>query len=126
MQKRKHGGGRAFFTVGGKGKSTMAMVNAEVVNAESSYFLHATFCVIFCDSGRILDSKIPVKYRRICNINHNWVASSDAYQKLFRYINEIDQTPSRNAFSANLCYTASKSKGASKTSKNALNGGKLS
>jgi hypothetical protein len=38
------------------GKSTMNMINANKVNGESLYFLPATFCDIFCDSGRILDS----------------------------------------------------------------------
>jgi hypothetical protein len=46
-------------------KSTINMLNVNKVNAGSSYFLPATFCVIFCDSGRILDSWNPVKY--ICN-----------------------------------------------------------
>ena len=50
-------------------KSTINMLNANKVNAESSCFSHATFYVIFCDSGRILDSKIPVKYSRNREIN---------------------------------------------------------
>jgi hypothetical protein len=40
----------------------MVMVNAGVVNDESSYLFPVTFCVIFCDSGRFLDSRNPVKY----------------------------------------------------------------
>jgi hypothetical protein len=50
-------------------KSTMNMLNANKVNAESSYFLPATFCVIFRDSGRILDSWNPVKYSRNLSVN---------------------------------------------------------
>jgi hypothetical protein len=50
-------------------KSTMTMVNANKVNGESSYFLPATFCVIFCDSGRILDSRNPVKYTGTLEVN---------------------------------------------------------
>ena len=50
-------------------KSTIVLVNAGRVNGGSSYFLHATFCVIFCDSGRILDSWNPVKYIRNLSVN---------------------------------------------------------
>jgi hypothetical protein len=51
------------------GISTMNMLNASKVNGESSYFSHATFYVIFCDSGRILDSRNPVKYSRNLRVN---------------------------------------------------------
>jgi hypothetical protein len=50
-------------------KSTTTIVNANKVNGESSYFSHTTFYVIFCDSGRFLDSRIPVKYSRNLEVN---------------------------------------------------------
>jgi hypothetical protein len=50
-------------------KSTIVLVNAGRVNAGPAYFLPATFCVIFRDSGRILDSRNPVKYSRKSRVN---------------------------------------------------------
>jgi hypothetical protein len=50
-------------------KSTTNMVNADAVNVRARHFLHATFCVIFRDSGRILDSWNPVKYGDKLKIN---------------------------------------------------------
>jgi hypothetical protein len=43
------------------------MVNARKVNGRIPYFLPANFC----DSGRILDSRNPVKYNGNLQINPN-------------------------------------------------------
>jgi hypothetical protein len=51
-------------------KSTMDMANAKTVNADSQNLFLPQFCESFCDSGRILRFKNPVKYSGICNINH--------------------------------------------------------
>ena len=73
------------------GKSTIVLVNDGRVNAGSSYFLPATFCVIFCDSGRILDSQNPVKYSGNSPVNQksarSWlpgVINTDEYQYVAR------------------------------------------
>ena len=41
------------------------MVNVKAVNGEPSNFFLPHFCESFCDPGRFLHFKIPVKY--ICN-----------------------------------------------------------
>jgi hypothetical protein len=109
-----------------KEKSTTNMLNTNKVNGESSYFSHATFYVIFCDSGRFLDSRNPVKYSRICNINHDRAAplsrAALAPQKLSCHINGIDAESARNAFSTGLCYIASKSNDTFRASKNGRGG----
>jgi hypothetical protein len=46
------------------------MVNGGVVNGPASYFIRATFCIIFAVSGRFLHFKNPVKYSGRFKINH--------------------------------------------------------
>jgi hypothetical protein len=74
-------------------KSTTTIVNANKVNGESSYFLPATFYVIFCDSGRFLDSRNPVKYSRNLKVNgemvHSAIPGAAALREIFCYINAI-------------------------------------
>jgi hypothetical protein len=49
------------------------MVNADVVNAKTSYFLRATFCELNRDSGRFLYFKNTFKYTGKFNLNHKTV-----------------------------------------------------
>ena len=49
------------------------MVNARMVNAESSYFSPATFCESFRVFGQIPRFQNPFKYTRKFNVNHKTV-----------------------------------------------------
>jgi hypothetical protein len=93
----------------------MNMLNINKVNAESSYFLHATFCVIFCDSGRILDSRNPVKYSRNLRINLKKALKLKLIPLLFSLLSMPYWVPPRLKPSVSrICYIESKSKRASR------------
>jgi hypothetical protein len=49
------------------------MVNARMVNAQSSYFSPATFCESFRVFGQIPRFQNPFKYTRKFNVNHKTV-----------------------------------------------------
>jgi hypothetical protein len=47
------------------------VVNTDMVNAGSAYFMPQHFCESFADSGRISRLQNPFKYTRRFNINQN-------------------------------------------------------
>ncbi len=53
------------------------MVNADIVNADSSYFPPATFCESFLVLGRIPRFQNPFKYARGFNINQRKAMQAD-------------------------------------------------